>query len=218
MDTLPAFQEFFSDTTEVIQPAIPLVPEGRDEVDEEELAILKTKRSDTSLDDNWDDALCSVLDDIEKVSTPNTRTNSPSDAVSCENGKDVLDAITKSNHQASNSGTTTPKISPTSMQAVNETTPESQIIRNSSTNSTSGSSSARKLLNAARKQLNFGDSKPKNFKLATVHMHMVGCEAENQHCAEADCISMLRCVCQIGPHFAEWADCNAVSVNLFKKK
>lgn len=196
MDTLVAFKEFFSEGGPINPMSVPEIPQGVDEVDEEEL--LKNQDSDTSLDDHWNDALCAVVDDLEKV-----RTN-----LSCGNGKDVLDAITNEKHQAegSSSGPTTPKNSLKSMQAINEKTPEDQIIKNSN-----------KILNNARKQLNFGSSKPKNFKLSTVYLHLIGCEAENLHCAESDCISMLRCICQMGPHFAQWADYNAVSLSHFNK-
>ena len=164
------------------------------------------------MDDDWNDALCSVVDEFDKVKTNENERCGPA-ILSCENGKDVLDAITNADQQTDceSTGSSIPKSSPKSMQAINEKTPKNQIIRNKN-------SSSRKILNAARKKLNFNDSRPKNFKLSTVYVHMIGCEAENLHCAEADCISMLRCVCQMGPHFAEWADYNAVSINLFKNE
>ncbi|XP_031787436.1 uncharacterized protein LOC100114369 isoform X1 [Nasonia vitripennis] len=204
VDTLIAFKEFFSDAQPANMPPIPVVPIGVDEVDEEELEQLSKQDPNASLDDEWNDSLCSVVDELEKVRTKDSVRTS----LSCGNGKDVLDAITNKKQQADgkSSGSTTPKSSPKSMQAVNEKTPENQIIKNS-----------RKTLNGVRKQLNFGNAKPKNFQLSTVYSHMIGCEAKNLHSAEGDCISMLTCVCQMGPHFAQWADYNAVSLNLFKK-
>lgn len=198
VDTLIAFQEFFSDAQPVNMPPVPIVPLGVDEVDEEELKQLSKQNSNASLDDEWNDSLCLVVDELEKIRTSSTSGN----------GQDVLDAITNKNQLADgkSSGSSTPKSSPKSMQAVNEKTPENQIITNS-----------HKTLNGVRKQLNFGHTKPKNFQLSTIYSHMIGCEAKNLHSAEGDCISMLTCVCRMGPYFAQWADYNAVSLNLFKK-
>lgn len=197
VDSLDAFKEFFSDIETEPQPTV-VIPEGRDEVDEEEL---ERQKSNSSLEDDWDNALYTVLDDLEKVKSREKYVK-----LCCENGTDVLDAVTNQDQSPD-------KTSVTSMQAINEKTPENQIIRDSIVNTVS----PRKVLSGVRKKLNFSDVKPKSFKLATVHMHLVGCDPENQHCAEDDCLSMLRCVCQLGPHFAEWADMNAVSLNLLKK-
>lgn len=213
MDTLPAFKEFFSEVPVSSPLTVQVLPEGRDEVDEEEMLKLKSQESDTSLDDQWNEALCAAVDNLDRVQT---RENSVG---MLENGKDVLDAMSSDKHQqtaSSSSGYTTPKNSPKrSMQEINEKTPENQIIRTNLPNVTCSPSAT---LNSVRKQLQLGDGKPKNFKLSTVYLHMIGCEAEDLHCAEGDCITMLRCVCQIGSGFAEWADTNAVSLNFFKKK
>ncbi|XP_058793237.1 uncharacterized protein LOC131665387 isoform X2 [Phymastichus coffea] len=208
VDTLPAFHEFFSDTPVSSPSLVQSFPQGYDEVDEEELVELKSHVSDSSLDDQWNNALCAIVDDFDKVQAN-------------ENSKDVMDyTISDKNGQttSTSSDSITPKNSPNkSLQAINEKTPENQIIK---TTRTRISSNPRKISQAfsVKKQIEFDNSKPKNFKLSTVYFHMIGCEAENLHCAEADCITMLRCVCQIGPSFADWADMNAISLNHLKKK
>lgn len=195
---MDAFKEFFSDT-EVIPQTVQIIPEGRDEVDEE----LERQKSNSSLEDDWDDALYDVLDNLDKDKKRDQFVR-----LHYENGTDVLDAVTNEPQNPDKSG-----LNPKSIQESNEKTPENQIIRNSSLNTVT----PRKALEGVRKRLNFSSARPKNFKLATVHMHFIGCEPENQHCAEDDCISMLRCVCQIGSPFAEWADQNAISLNNLKK-
>ena len=64
-----------------------------------------------------------------------------------------------------------------------------------------------------KKNLKF-DKKLDNFKLATIHKFLLGCDGENFHNAEADCIAMFF-LCQLGHYFAEWADTNAISLNTF---
>ena len=210
VDTLLAFQEFYSDIPDL--PVPPQIPAGYDEVDEEELKRRIKLHVNDSLDDNWNEALCSVMDGFDQFTALEYENKSCS--VLGKNGfdgKDVLDAITNKNHQ---SGCSEKVLSnQKSIQEINETTPENQIIRASDAKKTE---SPHTVLNKARKALKFNNSKPKNFKLSTIYFHMLGLEAENQHSAEGDCISMLRCVCQIGSHFSEWADCNAVSMNILK--
>lgn len=118
--------------------------------------------------------------------------------------KDEVDSVKKSNDSET---TKNPQIS---MQAINETTPESQIIQ--------AKLESMKNLVSAREKLKFGYEKPKNFKLSTLYMHLLDKEAKNVHIAEGDCITMMRCVNQLGLHFAESADHHVVSLNLFKKK
>lgn len=189
IDTLKAFHEFYADMPEAINP-INNVPEaGLDEVDEE-LENFKLNKADSSLDDEWNGVLAQVDDNFD-----NSLLKSKS--------KDEVDSILKSNDCK------TPKNSYVCMQAQNEKTPDSQIMREKL-------EIKEKFVNA-RKKLKYGEQKPKNFKLLTLYMHLTGREAENLHSAEGDCISMLRCVNQLGSHFVEWADYNAVSLNLFKK-
>lgn len=194
MDSLLLFKEFFCDkpNEDIVQSSVQNIPLGRDEVDEEE-----TARQELTEDD-WNDALYSTLDKFETIK--------PEDKRSLDCGKDVLDSISNNNSDS--------QLSPKTMQEINEKTPVSQMIGNSVINA----SCRRKNLNGVRKMLNFDESRPKNFKLSIVYAHMIGCEAENQHSAESDCISVLRCICQIGKSFAEWADYNALSLNLFRKK
>ncbi|XP_014207458.1 uncharacterized protein LOC106638677 [Copidosoma floridanum] len=212
VDSLTAFKEFYSELqSDTPQPTLENIPMGRDEVDEE-LAALEIKKSRMLIsDDNWNDALYSVLDGFEKETSSNRKMTSVS-----EFGKDVLDSISyKPKDTVRDYVAPKVQLSPKSMQVVNETTPVNQIIKDSAVKATIN---PRNILNSVRKQLNFGESKPINYKLCTIYEHIIGCEPQNQHCAEADCISVLSCVCQIGHHFAEWADCNAVSLNLFKRK
>lgn len=201
VDSLDAFKEFFSDIESVPQTS-KVIPEGRDEVDEEEL---QRQKSNSSLEDDWDNALFTVLDDYEKVQTKQNFVK----RLSSDGGTDVLDAVTNKGQENSDK----PMLSPGLIQLATEKTPENQIIRGPASSSTS----PKIILSGVRKRLNFSETKPQSFKLASVHKHFIGCEPGNQHSAEDDCLSVLRCVCQIGLHFAEWADQNAVSLNLFKK-
>ncbi|KAJ8665161.1 hypothetical protein QAD02_006823 [Eretmocerus hayati] len=198
VDSWHAFREFYNKLP-TQQPPTPIVQEGIDEVDEEELM-----RLDSDLSKKWNNSLCDMMDNFERVGTEQ------------QNGVDVLDAISLSKNQnnASSGATSSKPSSTSSMQIVNERTPENQIVPNSRS---VVRINPRASLNNARRSLNFNDTPPRNFKLGTIYMHMIGREAENAHTAEGDCISMLRCVCQIGPNFAEWADQNAISMNHFKR-
>ncbi|KAL7288452.1 hypothetical protein TKK_0017534 [Trichogramma kaykai] len=210
VDSFDAFKEFFTDAPNLPDP--PMVPQGYDEVDEEEME--RMNHSNNSIDDNWDGALCMAMDAYELNSPGNMEITRRETCSNNSDGKDVLDAITNKSSEA-NTSNSTPAKSNTSnnMQELNETTPSNQMIRSSMNSALTPC----KKLNNARRVLNYGNTKPKNFKLCSLHKYMTGQEAENQHSAEGDCISMLRCMCQMGIYFAEWADSAAISMNYIKK-
>lgn len=50
---------------------------------------------------------------------------------------------------------------------------------------------------------------PKNFKLGTIHDHLLNIPPEKVHTAQGDCINMLRCVNYLGEYFLKWCGHNA---------
>ena len=94
------------------------------------------------------------------------------------------------------------------MQEVNERTPESQLVRSERiTNEISHKNYTQQFL-----------KKPDNWKLSIIFKHMMGFSADNQHNAEGDCLTLLRCANQIGEYFIEFADENAMPLTTFERK
>ena len=179
-----------------------VVEQGHDEVDEEmencekEFELMRN----ASFEDCWNDALYTVLDNFEEIAMNRTELKDNSNA---ENTVDELDSIQKNKNQE------TTNSSERSLESIlNYDPPKSQIIKNKQTSPVKNSNPTN-----IKKSLKF-DNKPDNFKLATIHKFLLGCDGENFHNAEADCIAMFF-LCQLGHYFAEWADTNAISLNTF---
>ncbi|XP_017885267.1 three prime repair exonuclease 2 isoform X3 [Ceratina calcarata] len=95
------------------------------------------------------------------------------------------------------------------MQAINEKTPESQILKSHNNNVQNWKA------NTVRRQLNF-ICPPSDFKLGTVLKYICGFEPENAHSAEGDCLSMIHCAIAM-KDFAQEADLKAVPLINFTK-
>lgn len=93
------------------------------------------------------------------------------------------------------------------MQRINEKTPESQIMKPDQIINTCPS----KMFNP---QLLV---KPTNFKLTNLSKHMLSSPAINEHYAEDDCISLIRCASQIGEDFIEFADKHAIPLISYER-
>ncbi|XP_033308602.1 three-prime repair exonuclease 1 isoform X2 [Bombus bifarius] len=69
-----------------------------------------------------------------------------------------------------------------------------------------------------RRQLDFTNSRPINFRLSSVYKHIFGNNPEDAHSAEGDCLTMIRCAIKLGNFFVEWTDCNAVPLTNYTSK
>ena len=94
------------------------------------------------------------------------------------------------------------------MQSINEKTPESQIIKQE------------KIINAEPSQIFKPQllEKPKNFRLTNISKHILSSPPVNEHYAEDDCITLLRCANVIGEDFIEFADKHSVPLVSYHKK
>ncbi|XP_068972308.1 uncharacterized protein [Bombus flavifrons] len=144
---------------------------------------------------------------------------------------DALDSIMDTNLNDHNKNNTPTKIKETTVhldsvfntpqtsycktiQKINEKTPENQIIKlqhcNENFQDRRGSN--------VKRQLNFTNNRPINFRLGSVYKHIFGNNPEDAHSAEGDCLTMIRCAIKLGNFFVEWADCNAVPITNYTSK
>ncbi|XP_076764073.1 uncharacterized protein LOC143431322 [Xylocopa sonorina] len=99
------------------------------------------------------------------------------------------------------------------MQEINEKTPENRLIKPQYYDK----NFQKRNTVIARRKLYFTNSSPTNFKLSTVHKHILGTDLDNAHSAEGDCLGMIRCAIQLGNFFVEWADKKAVPLINYTK-
>lgn len=98
-------------------------------------------------------------------------------------------------------------------QQDNERTPKNQIIR---LQNVFADRPLKK--NNPRKRLNFEfRERPVNLKLSTIYEQMFDSNLSNAHSAEADCLTMIRCVINIADFFLKWSDNHAVPLIYCKK-
>ncbi|XP_017885262.1 uncharacterized protein LOC108628085 isoform X2 [Ceratina calcarata] len=150
------------------------------------------------LNDGYDEALSIALD-----STLKHVMKMDCDNDACSNETRVT--VASSNDVNNSPGTSYAK----RMQAINEKTPESQILKSHNNNVQNWKA------NTVRRQLNF-ICPPSDFKLGTVLKYICGFEPENAHSAEGDCLSMIHCAIAM-KDFAQEADLKAVPLINFTK-
>ncbi|XP_029166147.1 uncharacterized protein LOC114936954 [Nylanderia fulva] len=97
-------------------------------------------------------------------------------------------------------------------QKANETTPESQIIRQNK-----GVFVERPFKKNPKKKLDFGRVRPISLKLNDIYEYMFGSNFSHEHSAEADCLAMIRCVTNIVDFFFEWSDNHAAPLVCYKR-
>lgn len=103
--------------------------------------------------------------------------------------------------------------SPNSRREANEKTPVNKLMRPQDISS----SVRRPFKKNLRKKLNFGYERPLNLQLGSIYEYMFGTTPQ-QHSAEADCLTMIRCVTNIAGFFIEWSNNNAIPLVYLKKK
>jgi hypothetical protein len=212
VDTYKAFQEFFNDKVrQQNQIACP------NETPDQSSKMFKKDNDEILLDDSWNKVLFSCLDHFDKVQRNENEHALQTSKHNKKNEFNINVDTGFNNNQEINcfNSSLNESNSLKLLQQINEKTPNNQIIKNSYLHTRN---ITYKNLESVKRHLDFNNCMPKNFKLSTVYIHMIGQEARNLHCAEADCIAMLQCVCQMGTYFVEWADHNAISLNLIKKE
>lgn len=163
---------------------------------------------DSLLNDGCDEILSNALDKTMKWYVLSINENNSCNNVNCTGETKETVPIFNDASKSTSSESSDVKI----MQAINEKTPESQILRSLNPNNRIKDCKA---VNVKR-NLNFCYSTPSNFKLSTVFKHICGAEPENAHTAESDCLSMIQCAVRI-EDFVQRADSIAVPLINFSK-
>ena len=105
-------------------------------------------------------------------------------------------------------------------KAENEVTPKS-VKYNSNMNFTPRKhklSSSSECVEKSRKNLKFvNPGEPTSFSLVNLHKHLFGCQPEQSHGAEVDCLSLMKTTAALGDEWIDWVKGNCFKFETCKK-
>lgn len=167
---------------------------------------LHTREIENLLDDGYNESLSAVLDSVEKktVATTSSLKTSPHEDIHTK---------TLDNEYANKKYNTICSSLENYKKQDSQKTPTNQMIKQQESMDRPFKKSSH------RRKLEFGCRRmsPVNFKLASIYEYMFDSNFEDAHSAEADCLTMLRCVTQIVNFFLTWSDNNASPLALCKR-